>query len=69
MEHEKAWGVEDQVLLNVHPAGFNPCIQLLGVSTVAGNQTVEKTTQNALDVLDAAGLLPGIGAAFIVRVQ
>ena len=53
--------MEGQLLLTSFPAGFNPCIHLLGISTVAGNQTVEKTTQNALDVLDAAGLLPEIG--------
>jgi inosine-uridine nucleoside N-ribohydrolase len=37
-------------------AGHSPSIELLGVSTVAGNQTVEKVTQNALDVLSAIGL-------------
>lgn len=35
-------------------------MKLLGISTVAGNQTVEKVTQNALDVLQAAGL-PHVG--------
>ncbi len=35
-------------------------MQLIGVSTVAGNQTVEKVTHNALAVLAAAGL-PKIG--------
>lgn len=37
-------------------AGYTPNIKLLGVSTVASNQTVEKTTRNALDVLDLIGL-------------
>eukprot|EP00775_Hariotina_reticulata_P008905 gene8905-9082_t len=37
-------------------AGYSPHIKLLGVSTVASNQTVEKTTRNALDVLDLIGL-------------
>ncbi len=37
-------------------AGHSPSIDLLGISTVAGNQTVAKTTQNALDVLHAAGI-------------
>ena len=37
-------------------AGHHPHVELLGVSTVAGNQTVEKTTENALRVLAAAGL-------------
>lgn len=30
-------------------------VELLGVSTVAGNQTLEKTTTNAISVLDYAG--------------
>lgn len=37
-------------------AGYHPSVQLLGVSTVAGNQAVEKVTDNALRVLAAAGL-------------
>lgn len=37
-------------------AGHNPRTELLGISTVAGNQTVEKVTNNALCVLQAAGL-------------
>lgn len=37
-------------------AGHSPGLTLLGVSTVAGNQTVEKVTANALSVLAAAGL-------------
>ena len=37
-------------------AGHNNKLRLLGISTVAGNQTVEKVTINALGVVDAAGL-------------
>ncbi|HEY2940225.1 MAG TPA: nucleoside hydrolase [Gaiellaceae bacterium] len=33
----------------------SPEVQLLGVTTVAGNQTLEKTTANALRVLELAG--------------
>jgi pyrimidine-specific ribonucleoside hydrolase len=33
----------------------SPEVQLLGVSTVAGNQTLEKTTANAIRVLEFAG--------------
>src|SRR3712207_4686803 len=33
----------------------SPEIQILGVTTVAGNQTLEKTTANALQVLELAG--------------
>ena len=31
-------------------AGIHPSIQLLGITTVAGNQTLNKTTINALNV-------------------
>jgi len=37
-------------------AGYSPDILLLGISTVAANQAVEKVTLNALQILDAAGL-------------
>ena len=37
-------------------AGYDRRLKLLGVSTVAGNQTVDKVTLNALGVLTAAGL-------------
>lgn len=37
-------------------AGHNPSLHLLGISTAAGNQTLEKTTTNALKVLDISGL-------------
>jgi purine nucleosidase len=34
----------------------DPRLRLLGVTTVAGNQTLEKTTHNALKVLALAGV-------------
>lgn len=37
-------------------AGHNKSLKLLGISTVAGNQTVEKTSMNALKTLHIAGL-------------
>jgi len=37
-------------------AGHNPRINLLGISTVAGNQTVEKTTNNAQRITSVGGL-------------
>lgn len=37
-------------------AGHHPAVELLGISTVAGNQTAEKVTENALRVLHATGL-------------
>uniref|UniRef100_A0A6B2LA08 Inosine/uridine-preferring nucleoside hydrolase domain-containing protein n=1 Tax=Arcella intermedia TaxID=1963864 RepID=A0A6B2LA08_9EUKA len=37
-------------------AGHNPHLELLGISTVMGNQTLQKTTMNALKVLAISGL-------------
>lgn len=37
-------------------AGYAPELSLLGISTVGGNQTLEKTTYNALLIAHAAGL-------------
>src|ERR671924_2271457 len=33
----------------------SPEVELLGVTTVAGNETIEKTTRNALKVLEFVG--------------
>eukprot|EP00891_Asterochloris_glomerata_P006244 jgi/Astpho2/6244/Aster-03649 len=38
----------------------HPKLRLLGISTVAGNQTVEKTTANAVSMAAAAGLEIGV---------
>eukprot|EP01100_Stratorugosa_tubuloviscum_P015184 TRINITY_DN853_c1_g1_i1.p1 TRINITY_DN853_c1_g1~~TRINITY_DN853_c1_g1_i1.p1 ORF type:complete len:326 (+),score=133.84 TRINITY_DN853_c1_g1_i1:72-1049(+) len=37
-------------------AGYNPTIQILGISTVHGNQTLVKTTNNALRILQIIAL-------------
>jgi len=37
-------------------AGHSDAIKLLGISTAAGNQTLEKTTTNALRVIEMSGL-------------
>ena len=37
-------------------AGHNEKIKLIGISTVCGNQTVEKTTLNALKTCHISGL-------------
>ena len=37
-------------------AGSNPNINLLGISVVAGNQTIEKTAKNALNVASFLGI-------------
>ncbi|KAH3763043.1 N-D-ribosylpurine ribohydrolase [Pelomyxa schiedti] len=37
-------------------AGTNEAIELLGISTVAGNQTVENTTRNALRMCELSGI-------------
>ena len=44
-------------------AAYSPNIKLIGISTVGGNQTVEKTNENALNVMNLAGLIskPVIG--------
>jgi inosine-uridine nucleoside N-ribohydrolase len=46
-------GQDDAIALLLALA--SPELDVLGVTTVAGNQTVEKTTQNALKVLELAG--------------
>jgi inosine-uridine nucleoside N-ribohydrolase len=46
-------GHDDAVALLLALA--SPELELLGVTTVAGNQTVEKTTANALRILELAG--------------
>jgi pyrimidine-specific ribonucleoside hydrolase len=46
-------GHDDAIALMLALA--SPEVQLLGVSTVAGNQTVEKTTANAIRVLELLG--------------
>ena len=46
-------GHDDAVALLLALA--SPEVRLLGVTTVAGNQTLEKTTRNALAVLDRVG--------------
>lgn len=37
-------------------AGHNPNLELIGISTVHGNQSVKKTTSNALKTLSVSGL-------------
>ncbi|KAI2613586.1 Inosine/uridine-preferring nucleoside hydrolase [Hypoxylon fragiforme] len=41
-------------------AAYHPHIQLLGISTVHGNASLEKTTRNALSVLSAIGKLDDV---------
>ncbi|WP_031072180.1 nucleoside hydrolase [Streptomyces sp. NRRL S-118] len=41
---------------NIMLAAAHPAVRLLGITTVAGNQTVEKTTLNARRVCTAAGI-------------
>jgi uridine nucleosidase len=38
-------------------ASYNRNVNLIGISTVAGNQLIEKTTNNALNVLNIIGSL------------
>lgn len=37
-------------------AAYHPSLELIGISTVAGNQTLERTTENAYKVAYIAGL-------------
>ncbi len=46
-------GLDDAVALLLALA--SPEVEVLGITTVAGNQTVEKTTRNALQVLELGG--------------
>jgi inosine-uridine nucleoside N-ribohydrolase len=46
-------GHDDAIALLL--AAASPELELVGVTTVAGNQTIEKTTENALKVLELAG--------------
>lgn len=52
----------DDALAMILAAG-NPGIELLAITTVAGNQTVEKVTRNALSVCAVAGIKNVIVAA------
>jgi inosine-uridine nucleoside N-ribohydrolase len=38
-------------------ASYSDAIRLIGISTIAGNQSIEKTTTNALQALNMAGLI------------
>ena len=46
-------GHDDAIALMLAVA--SPEVELLGVTTVAGNQTLEKTTANALRILELCG--------------
>lgn len=37
-------------------AGVHPKLQLIGISTIFGNSSVENTTNNALGILKMAGI-------------
>src|SRR5207244_5252973 len=61
-------GHDDAIALLLAVA--SPEVELIGVTTVAGNQTVDKTTNNALRVLELAGradipVYRGAGRPFI----
>ncbi len=49
-------GHDDAIALILAGAIDSP-LEILAVTTVAGNQSVEKNTTNALNVLDIMGLL------------
>ena len=43
-------GQDDAVAIMV--AGKNPTLEILGITVVAGNQTLDKTQKNALSIVD-----------------
>lgn len=47
-------GIDDAIAIML--AGKNPAIEVMGISVVAGNQTLDKTTKNALGVCEFLGL-------------
>lgn len=48
-------GHDDAV--NILLAGKNSGIEVLGITVVAGNQSLEKTTKNALNICQYLGLI------------
>ena len=42
-------------MLAIILAALNPRINLIGISTSAGNSTIENTTQNSLNILHEIG--------------
>ena len=56
----------EKIILDVDPghddaiaillAAKNPNIELIAITVVSGNQTIEKTTKNALDICSAVGI-------------
>ena len=48
-------------------AGGDPNIDLLGITTVGGNQTLEKVTRNALAVCAQAGIRVPVAVGAPVR--
>ena len=41
-------------------ASHNERIELIGVSTIAGNQSIQKTTKNAMNVLNICGFVDDV---------
>ena len=46
----------------------SPELEILGITTVSGNQTLEKTTANALKILEFVDRTPGDGRPVGMRV-
>ena len=64
-------GHDDAVAIMM--AANHPSLELLGITVVAGNQTLEKTTRNALHVCQHLGLdvpvYPGCGIPMVRQRQ
>lgn len=48
---------------------YNPRINLIGISTVAGNMPIDKTTKNALDILNVVGQLGQVSTLAIAMIS
>ena len=47
-------GIDDTLAIIL--AGHDPKLKLIGLSSVAGNASIEKTTKNILNVINVSGL-------------
>ena len=57
-------GIDDGIAL-AYAAAHQDEIDLLAVTTFAGNNTIEKVTKNALELVDFYGLKVQIGRAHV----
>jgi len=46
-------GIDDMIAIML--AAQNPCLSLLGISTISGNATISNINKNALDIINISG--------------